>query len=524
MSGAATAEGPDFSVGIAIADVPPGGTLAGRVGEHPVLLSRLGGELFAVSGTCTHYGAALGEGLIHDGTVRCPLHHACFDLRTGRALHAPALDDLDCWKVRVEGGRAFVENRSACVTHKRAIAAKRVNKIVIVGGGAAGLACASRLRKLGYGGSITMLSADKDPPCDRPNISKDYLAGTAPEEWMPLRPSSWYEENRIDLRLGVEVERVSSGDRMVRCADGAEFGYDRLLLATGSEPNRLSGHGFRHPDVLTLRSFADARALIERATRGKHVAIVGSSFIGLEAASALRKRGAEVSVISVEHIPFEGILGPELGKFLQHLHEEHGIKFHLGAAAAGYDGQQLTTADGTRIRADYVLVGIGVRPRLDLAQSAGLRVADGVLVDEHLETGVPGIYAAGDIAAYPDPLTSEPARIEHWAVAERQGQTVASNMLGLHQPFRAVPFFWTEQHGVTVRYVGRASHWDEIRIEGDLRWGEAVIRYFDRGVHRATATVGRDLDSLKDERAVEEAITARWLAGTPTEARHQLAQ
>ena len=524
MSGAEAPEGPDFSTGIAIADVPTNGTLAGRVGAEPVLLSRLDGELFAVGGSCTHYGAALGQGLVHEDTVRCPLHHACFDLRTGRALHAPALDDLDCWKVRVEGGRAFVEARTPCATHKRAIAARRVKKVVIVGGGAAGLACANQLRKLGYGGSITMLSADKDAPCDRPNLSKDYLAGNAPEEWMPLRPSGWYEEQAIDLRLGMEVEAINSGDRIVRCADGAEFGYDRLLLATGSEPNRLNGHGFHHPDVLTLRSFADARALIERAARAKHVAIVGSSFIGLEAASALRKRGAEVTIVSVEHVPFEGILGVELGTFLQGLHEKQGITFHLGSAAAGYDGQQLTTANGTRIRADYVLVGIGVRPRLDLARSAGLRVADGVLVDEHLETRVPGIYAAGDIAAYPDPLTSEPVRIEHWAVAERQGEVVASNMLGLHQPFRAVPFFWTEQHGVTVRYVGRAGRWDEVRIEGDLRSGEAVIRYFDRGIHRATATVDRDLDSLKDERRFEEAITARWLAGSSNGAPHEMAQ
>ena len=524
MSGAATAEGPDFSTGVAIAEIPADGTLAGRVGEHPVLLSRLDGQLFAVSGSCTHYGAALGEGLVHKGTVRCPLHHACFDLRTGRALHAPALDDLECWDVNVEGDRAFVKSRASCATHKPAVAARRVRKVVIVGGGAAGLACANQLRKLGYEGAITMLSADKDAPCDRPNISKDYLAGTAPEEWMPLRPSGWYEEQAIDLRLGVQVERVNASDRSVRCAGGAEFEYDRLLLATGSEPNRLSGHDFHHQDVLTLRTLADARAVIERATRAKHVVIVGSSFIGLEAASALRKRGADVSIVSVEHIPFEAILGAELGGFLQSLHEEHGIKFHLGSAPSRYDGQQLTTADGTRIRADYVLVGIGVRPRLDLARSAGLRVADGVLVDEHLETQVPGIYAAGDIAAFPDPLTSEPVRIEHWAVAERQGEVVASNMLGLHQPFRAVPFFWTEQHGVAVRYVGRAGRWDEVRIEGDLRAGEVVIRYFDRGTHRATATVGRDLDSLKDERSFEEAITARWLAGTSNEAHHQMAQ
>lgn len=513
MSGATTTtEGPDFSRGIAIAEVPIDGTVVGRVGSEPVLLSRFDGEFIAVSGTCTHYGAALGHGLIADGSVRCPLHHACFDLRSGRALHAPALDDLDRWTVNVEGGMAFVATRSEAIVTKTVKPKQNVAKVVIVGGGAAGIACANQLRKLGYDGSITMLSADVDPPYDRPNLSKDFLAGNAPDEWMPLRSAKWYREQSIDLCVGADVTHIDAAQRLVRCASGVEFSYDRLLLATGSEPNLLTGHGFHHEDVITLRSFADARALIERSTRARHAVIVGSSFIGLEAASALRSRGVEVSVVSTEAVPFENTFGSELGSFLQKLHEQNGVKFALRSAAASYDGRHLTTASGARLRADYVLVGIGVRPRLDLGRSAGLRVADGIVVDRYLETGVPGIYAAGDIAAYPDPLTNEPVRIEHWAVAERQGEVVAANMLSHSQPFHAVPFFWTEQHGVTIRYVGRAARWDDIGIEGDVRSGEAVIRYFDNGIHRATATLGRDLDSLQDERIFEEAIRERWLA------------
>ena len=516
MSGATTTEGPDFSRGIAITEIPTDGTIVGRVGSEPVLLSRFDGEFIAVSGTCTHYGAALGHGLIAEGSVRCPLHHACFDLRSGRALHAPALDDLDGWTVNVEGGMAFVTARAGTIITNTAKPRQNVAKIVIVGGGAAGVACANQLRKLGYDGSITMLSADVDPPYDRPNLSKDFLAGNAPDEWMPLRSAKWYRDQSIDLRLQTDVTRIDAAERLVSCGSGDEFSYDRLLLATGSEPNLLTGHGFHHEDVVTLRSFADARTLIERSSRARHAVIVGSSFIGLEAASALRARGIEVSVVSTESVPFENTFGPELGGFLQKLHEQNGVRFALGAAAASYDGRHLTTASGARLKADYVLVGIGVRPRLDLGRSAGLRVADGILVDQYLETGVPGIYAAGDIAAYPDPLTNEPVRIEHWAVAERQGEVVAANMLSHSQPFHAVPFFWTEQHGVTVRYVGRAARWDDIRIDGDLRAGEAVIRYFDNGIHRATATLGRDLDSLEDERIFEEAIRGRWL----TEARH----
>lgn len=509
MSAPTTVERPDFSNGVAIADIPSNGTLTGRVGDQPVLLSSFDGELFAVSGQCTHYGAALGSGLIAGNTVRCPLHHACFDLRTGQALHAPALDDLDRWEVRFEGDRAFVTAaRASPAAPIRAEAPQHVTKIVIAGGGAAGLACANRLRKLGYRGSITLLSADEDAPCDRPNLSKDYLAGTAPEEWMPLRPPEWYREHSIDLRLGLPVERIDAESRTVRCAAGVDFAYDRLLLATGSEARRLNGHGFHHPDVLTLRSFSDARALVERAGQGRRAVIVGSSFVGLEAASALRKRGVEVTVVSIEHTPFARVLGTEIGGFLQKLHESQGVEFHLGSAPAGYDGRYLTTANGVRLQADYVLVGIGVAPRLELARSAGLRVFDGVPVDEFLETQVSGIYAAGDIAAYPDPLTGEPVRIEHWTVAERQGEIAAANMLGLKRRFDAVPFFWTEQHGVTVRYVGYARNWDEVRIDGKIGSGEFVVRYFDQGIHRATAAVGRDLDSLADELRFEDAIAA----------------
>lgn len=517
MSGAVTAEGPDFSRGIAITEIPINGTIAGRVGDQPVLLSRLDGALTAVSGTCTHYGAALAHGLIEGRSVRCPLHHACFDLRSGRVLHAPALDDLQQWAVRTEGEIAFVSSKVDTIAVSKSKPRSSVARIVIIGGGAAGLACANRLRRLAYEGSITMLSADTDAPYDRPNLSKDFLAGNAPEEWMPLRSTDWYAEQEIDLRLGVDVTRIDAAERKVRCANGDDFGYERLLVATGSEPNRLNGHGFHHEDVLTLRSVADARAVIERAGRARHAVVVGSSFIGLEAASALRARGIEVSIVSTEAVPFQRTFGNELGTFLQKLHERNGVNFCLGTAAACYDGKHITTANGARLAADYVLVGVGVRPRLDLGRSAGLRVADGIVVDQYLETGVPGIYAAGDIAAYPDPLTGEPIRIEHWAVAQRQGEVVAANMLSHSQPFHAVPFFWTEQHGVTVRYVGRASRWDEVRVEGDVRSGEAVLRYFDNGVHRATATLGRDLDSLQDERAFEQAITARWLAASHKE-------
>jgi NADPH-dependent 2,4-dienoyl-CoA reductase/sulfur reductase-like enzyme/nitrite reductase/ring-hydroxylating ferredoxin subunit len=505
MGAGGAASGPDFSQGIALGEIPPDGTLAGRVGDDPVLLSRIGGELFAVGGACTHYGGALGDGLIHGDTVRCPLHHACFSLRTGAAHQAPALDGLDRWRVEVADGKAFVRTKLDEPPPARATPDPEVRSVVIVGGGAAGLACANELRALGYSGAITMLSADGDPPCDRPNLSKDYLAGNAPEEWIPLRSGDWYADQAIDLRLDCEVVAIDTNARRVRTAAGDEFGFDRLLLATGSDARRLPSPDFDRDNVFTLRSLADARALIAAAQEGTRAAIVGSSFIGLETAAALRARGVEVDVVAPEAVPFAGVLGPEVGGFLQRLHERKGVRFHLGQAVAGFDGLALATESGERIAADFVIVGIGAAPRLDLARSAGFAMDHGVVVDSAMRTSAPGIFAAGDIALFPDPATGEPVWIEHWVVAERHGQVAAANMLGIARAFDSTPFFWTEQHGVTVRYSGHARRWDEVRIDGDLDGGRFAARYLEKGVHRATATVGCDMENLMDARALAEA-------------------
>ena len=237
MGEAASASGPDFSQGIALREIPAEGTIAGRIGDDPVLLSRLDGELFAVGGSCTHYGGNLGEGLARGTTVRCPLHHACFDLRTGAVLRAPALDPVDRWLVEIEGDRAFVRRKVEDGPRLPPAAGADIGKIVIVGGGAAGLACAHGLRRLGFHGKVTILSADADPPCDRPNLSKDYLAGNAPEEWLWLRGDDWYAENRVELQLATEVTRIDAAAREVHCTSGEVFPFDRLLIATGGEPN-----------------------------------------------------------------------------------------------------------------------------------------------------------------------------------------------------------------------------------------------------------------------------------------------
>lgn len=506
MSEATAASGPDFSAGIALSEIEDGMTIAGRVGDEAVLLSRFNGELYAVSGTCTHYGGHLADGVAGATTVRCPLHHACFDLKTGRALRAPALDPLDRWQVDVDSERAYVSYKLQPLPEPEL--ETDVEKVVIIGGGAAGLACANELRRLGYSGDITMLSADRDPPCDRPNLSKDYLAGTAQEEWLPLRPDDWYSDNRVDLRLSTKGTRIEPDRGVVHCESGESVPYDRLLIATGSEPNRLQAPGFDGEAVFTLRSIADARGIIAQAGTGKRAVIIGASFIAMEAAAALRRRGCEVDIVSVEHVPFDRVFGIAMGEHIKRIHEKNGIRFHLGCVASGFDGKTVTIANGERLDADFVLVGIGVQPRVGLARSAGVEVDGGVLVDQFLETSVPGIYAAGDIACYPDPLTGERARIEHWTVAERQGQTVAANMLGDRKRFDSAPFFWSEQFGTTIRYTGYAPRWDQVLVDGDIESGSFTIRYFADGQHCASASVGRDRDNLEDELHLENRMTA----------------
>jgi len=490
--------GPDLTQGVTLADFGGRKLLRGHVGDEAVLLALVGGEVLATGATCTHYGGPLDEGAVEGETVRCPLHHACFSLRTGEALAAPAFDPIACWKVERNGERIVVRERLAPAARTQpTAAADEPRRIVIVGGGAAGFAAAEMLRRRGWQGQLTMLSAEADAPCDRPNLSKDYLAGSAQEEWIPLRGDDFYPDSRIDLRLATTVSRIDLGARTVVTQDGASFGWDRLLLATGAEPVRLPIPGADRPHVFVLRTLADSRAIIARAGQAKSAIVLGSGFIGLEAAASLAARGLAVHVVSLDAHPLERVLGAQLGDFVRRLHEAHGETFHLGTSIASIDESSVTLGNGTRLAADLVVVGVGVRPRIALAEAAGLEVDRGVVVGETLETSHPGVYAAGDIAVWPGGAGGEPMRVEHWVVAERQGQVAAENMLGARKAYRDVPFFWSAHHDVTIRYVGHAPAWDEIRIEGDLDARDCIASYVKSGRTLAVATIGRDLQALE---------------------------
>ena len=467
--------GPDLSQGISLSELADGQKLVGHVGGEEVLLVRRGTEVFAVGTLCTHYHGPLADGLVVDNTVRCPWHHACFDLRSGEALRAPAFDPIVCWSVEQRDGKVFVvEKRVRAVATPRGKAAGQTpERIVIVGGGAAGFAAADRIRREKYQGSIVMLSNDDLAPIDRPNLSKDYLAGSAPEEWMPLRPDSFYTENSIDLRLRANVAAIDTRSREVALADGSKVPYDRLLLATGAEPIRPSIPGADLPHVHTLRTLADCRAIIGRAATARRAVVLGASFIGLEVAASLRTRGIEVHVVTLEQTPMERILGSQLGGFIRTLHEEHGVSFHLENTVVGIEVEQVRLKTGGTLEADLVVVGIGVRPRVELAEKAGLATDHGVTVNTYLETSDPLIVAAGDIARWPDPHSGENIRVEHWAVAERQGQAAALTMLGHREKFTAVPFFWSQHYDVQINYVGHAERWDQLAVEGDIGPGTA---------------------------------------------------
>jgi NADPH-dependent 2,4-dienoyl-CoA reductase/sulfur reductase-like enzyme/nitrite reductase/ring-hydroxylating ferredoxin subunit len=494
--------GPDLTLGLAQDEIADGAKVLGHVGKEEVL-ARIGGEFFAVGAHCSHYHGPLVEGLVVDGTIRCPWHHACFDLRTGEALRAPAFDPLSCWTVELRDDRVFVRSKKIRGLKTGKSAGDAADRIVIVGGGAAGFAAAEMLRRQNFMGSIIMMSSDAAAPVDRPNLSKDYLAGNASEDWVPLRPESFYSDNAIDLRLATEVTGIDQATREIALSDGHTIPYDRLLLATGAEPVRLWIPGSDQAHVHSLRSLADCRAIIARAQTARKAIILGASFIGLEVAAALRSRGIEVHVVAPEKRPLERIIGPDMGRFVQSLHEERGVIFHLGETALSIVENQMTLKGGGTLEGDFVVAGIGVRPRIDLAVKAGIAVERGVVVNSYLETSAKGIFAAGDIARWPDPHSGGNIRVEHWVVAERQGQTAALNMIGHREKFAAVPFFWSQHYDVPINYVGHAENWDEIAIEGDIAGKDCILR-FKRGERTvAIASIFRDHENLQAEFAME---------------------
>lgn len=493
MGAQAELTGPDLAVGVAESDVREGAPLLGHAAGEAVVVVRSGGRVHAVGATCTHYGGPLAEGRVDGGVIRCPWHHGCFDLETGRP-HGPAIAPLACYDVAIDGGTIRVGKKRDDQRPERAAPAH----VVIVGGGTAGVACAEALRQEGHRGAITMVSSEGSDPVDRPNLSKDYLAGSAPEEWVFLRTADALAAIEVEL-VADAVVTIDTTSRSVRTGGGRQITWDALLVATGAEPVRLPIDGVALPHVHTLRTLADSRAVAAGATAGARAVVIGASFIGLEAAASLRARGAEVTVVGPEAVPLERVLGADVGAFVRRVHESKGVEFRLGRKPASITADRVLLDDGSELPATLVVMGVGVRPRTELAAAAGLPVDRGVIVDDELRAA-PGIWAAGDIARYP--WRGETVRIEHFQVAVRHGQAVARSMLGL--PRRTdVPFFWSQHHDVTLTYIGHAERFDTPEIHGDLDARDAHVVYRDAGVAKAVVTIGRDTLALAVDDAME---------------------
>ncbi len=494
----------DFAV-MADADLGEGQLRAVDAGPTRVLLSRDGGRVFATAAVCPHYGLPLEKGSVCGGRLRCPWHESAFDLATGGLREPPALDGLATYPVRIEGGQIVVtvaDGQPAHVPPANRGAAAGDRHVVVLGGGAAGNAAAEALREFGFDGRVTLVTADPHGPYDRPNLSKKYLAGQMPAGGLPLRDGAYYAGRGITVDHRTATGLDVAG-RRVRFA-GDELAYDRLVLAVGSTAKPLDVPGHGRAGVFTLRSWDDADRIIAAASGAKRAVCVGGSFIAMEAAACLTQRGLSVTVVVPSAEPFEPKM-PGVGPFFRKLHEGKGVRFrfqsHVVELTGGPDGRVsgAVLGDGEHVPAELVVVGVGVRPATGFLP-AGLAGDDGsVAVDETL--AVPGtggtVYAVGDIARYPDWMAGgAPTRIEHWRLAEQHGRHAAANVVSPGKPFREVPFFWTNQFGQGMDYVGHAEKPDETIVDGDVAGGPFMIYHVKDGAVAAAAGVQRKADVM----------------------------
>ena len=472
-----------------------------RVGDTDVLLARTDGQYYALYPKCTHYQAPLVKGLLHGDRLICPWHNACFDIKTGHRLEAPALNGLPTYEVRIENEQVFVRlttNKESLENPMSALDEAVTETNVIIGGGGAGAFAAEAMREGGFTGKILMLTESHEPPYDRPNCSKNYLQGTAPDEWMPLRTEEFYTDYGIEVRTNQSVSELNPAEKQITLASGEIITYSKAIVCPGGKPNKLLAPGADLMNVFILRTLHDSQRLREMGKQGKRVVIIGSSFIGVEGAMSLRKLGSEVDVVGQEKVLFEKILGEKIGYVMQGWHEKEGIRFHLGCRVERLEGdgavQAVVLDNGEKLPADFVLLGLGVEPRTDFLKGIPLEKDGGVQTDDYLQI-TKDLYAAGDIAHYPTATGLQ--RIEHWKVAGQQGHVAGLNMAGRETPYQAVPFFWTNQQGKRLNYVGHATHVDEIIYDGDPEKDDAFLAFYvQEGKVKAVAGLQRDQDII----------------------------
>jgi NADPH-dependent 2,4-dienoyl-CoA reductase/sulfur reductase-like enzyme/nitrite reductase/ring-hydroxylating ferredoxin subunit len=502
-----------------------------------VLLARVDGRFHACTAFCTHYGAPLATGVLSGTTVLCPWHHAAFDVATGALAEPPALDALRSFDVKVEGDSVLVRVPDDADEHGKGVDYRESDGrepaappasgdddrlFLVLGAGAAAQAAAEALRASGYRGRLALVTREPRAPYDRTKLSKTYLGGDAGDDALPLRDAAFYERHAIEVWTDRTVTALDPGARQVTFEEGDPVTYDACLVATGGVPRRLPIDGADLEGVHTLRSWRDAREIVGEAEGARRAVVIGASFIGMECASQLNARGIDVTVVGKEDAPFAAAMGERVGNVFQAAAEEKGVRFRLGAEVERIE----KTDDGLRVvvssealDADLVVMGVGVRPATDFVPRTLRRDDGGLTVDAHLQLA-DGLFAAGDVAAYPDPRLGRHVRIEHWRLAQQHGRLAAHNMIAEGDPtvrparFESVPFFWTGQFGLNLRYVGHAEDWDEVVVDGSLDDRQFLAAYVEGGEVRAVAAVGRDQDA-----AAFHHLMARGQTPTPAEVR-----
>jgi apoptosis-inducing factor 3 len=484
-----------------LSDFPEGKMKAVSIGEDKeILIVNLNDELFALGAHCTHYGAFLEKGILNGDTIICPWHHACFNAKTGALKEPPALDSLPVFEVVIENERVIVRVPTELPSNKTPKMKKKDADVeennVIIGGGAAGYAAAQAMREAGYRGKIIIITQENRTPYDRPNLSKDYLQGAARDEWMPLRPDDFYKDYGIEFMFNMKVEEIKIKVKKIVFEKGEDLSFNKLLIATGGIPKQLNIPGSNLKNIFYLRSFSSSDNIIEAAKNSKTAVIIGSSFIGMESAFSLRERDIAVTIVSPDSVPFEKSLGKEVGELLKKQHEESGVRFYLKSSVKNFEGKDIVEAvvleSGEKIKTDFVVVGIGVSPATDFIKGIEKTSDGGIKVDKSLWTAQ-DIYAAGDIAVFPYWFTEEDIRIEHWRTALQQGRIAGFNMAGKNVELDDVPFFWTQQAGLNIRYVGHANSWDEIIYQGEVSSKEFIAFYIKN--KKVIAAAGNNKDT-----------------------------
>ena len=488
-----------------LAQLPVGHMHQVTVGDYDVLLANVQGTVYAVENKCSHYGAPLSKGAMCEHRIRCPWHHACYDLRTGEQLEAPGMDGIAKFAVEVNGDDISVSEQPV-TTNTPQVMDRPIDipipvdlhyTYVVVGGGAAAAYAVEAIRANDTHGSLLMVSREMLPPYDRTKVSKAFMQEQMATEKLPLRDADFYRHLGVHFLPGTQVQSLDLKAKSLELPDGSTVTYDKVLLATGGTPRTLDVPGAELAGVHTVRKAKDGRMAREQTRQGTQVVVVGGSFIGLETAMSLGKRGGNITVVTPEEILFEKVFGARVGRYIQQLHEAEGVTFRLGRKLRAVSGEDRVTGvlldDGTTLPAEVVVVGIGVTPTTGYVQGVAYQNDGSLAVDGHLSVHANGAYAAGDIATYPD--REGMVRIEHWKVAGQQGRVAGRNMAGQAEPYQMVPFFWSNQQGTNLRYVGHATDFDEIIYDG-APGEDPFLAFYIKGEHvQACLGVKRDSDA-----------------------------